>query len=259
MGGEVDGVDNLRKAVRNAVKEGADFIKVMATGGGTPKTFPFLPAYTPDELRAIAEEAHRFGKQAGAHCLCAKGIEYALDAGFDALFHCLPGEPDGSWKLRRDLMDKIARTGVWVNPTIHVQRNRYGWILKMREKEGPGALLDAELTSQKEKWDFARENLRMMKEAGVRIAAGDDAGWGNVRFDEFVCELEHMHMDGFSKMEVILSATRQAANFLGMGDIVGTLEPGKEGDVVVARGNPLRDIMDLSRVEAVFKAGERVR
>ncbi len=259
MGGEVEGIENLKRAVRQAIKEGADFIKVMATGGGTPGTFPFLPAYSSEELRAIVEEAHRFGKQVGAHCLCAKGIEYALNAEFDALFHCLPGEPDGSWKLRRDLLDRIAQIGVWVNPTIHVQRNRYWWLLKMKEREGGNPALDAELNSQKEKWEFAQKNLRQMKEAGVRVVAGDDAGWGNVRFDEFIYELEHMQLDGFSSMEVILSATREAANFLEIGDIVGTLEQGKEADILVVRGNPLKDLMDLSKVMAVFKAGERIR
>ena len=119
-------------------------------------------------------------------------------------------------------------------------------------------MLDAEVTAQKVKWEFARKNLQQMKKAGVKMIAGDDAGWGIVRFDDFAYELEHMNMDGFSLMEAILSATRDAANALQIGDIVGTLEPRKEADILAVQGNPLKDITALLKVQAVFKAGERV-
>lgn len=87
LGGEADGVDGVRRKVREMVKLGADFIKVMASGGGTVGTQSWNPSFSQSELDALVDEAHRFDRKATAHCLCARSIEMAIDAGFDQLEH----------------------------------------------------------------------------------------------------------------------------------------------------------------------------
>ncbi len=259
MGGEADGVRGVRKAVRSAIKEGADYIKIMATGGSTPNSFPLRPSYTISELRAIVDEAHRFGKLTGAHCRCTAGVIGALDAGVDMLIHCDLQEPDGSWKFRPEVAERIAKGGVWVNPTLHVVRSIYWGACERMEREGPSAELDSELAEAKELWEGHRENFRLLRAAGVKAVAGGDTGWGYVRFGEFCYEIEAMHTEGgLTPMQAILSATRHAAHSLEMGDEVGTLEPGKKADILVVEGNPLEDLMDLMKVKAVFKSGNRI-
>lgn len=257
MGGEADGVDGVRKAVRHVIKEGADYIKVMATGGGTPGTFPFLPSYTREELRAAVDEAHHYEKLAGVHCLCTAAIENAVEAGADILFHCTFREPDGTFKFRPDLAERIAKAGIWVNPTLHVIRSRYWAMRNRREREGPSPKLDAELHNVKIYWENWRKHFKQLLKAGIKMA-GADSGWENVRFGEFVYEIEAMQKGGLSTMEAIVSATQNAAESMGMGNLVGTLQPQKEADILVVRDNPLEDIMNLMQVEAVFKAGEKV-
>jgi len=260
MGGEADGVEGVRAAVRTAIKHGADYIKVMATGGSTPNTFPFLPSYTPEELRAIADEAHRFDRLTGVHCRCTTGVVYALDAGMDMLIHCTMREADGSWKFRPDVAERIASAGVWVNPTLHVVRSIYWALREKREREGPSPELDAKIEEARQTWESQLQNSRLLIEAGVnKMVAGGDTGWAYFRFGEFAYEIEALHLAGLTPMQAILSATRDAATSLGVGELVGTLEPGKEADILVVEGNPLDDLLSLFKVEAVFKAGELVR
>src|SRR5690606_499373 len=95
MGEEADGPDDVRRSARQMLKEGADFIKVMATGGGTPGTMPHLPSYRTEELAVAAAEAHENGKLAIAHCSSVEGHRRCLDAGIDILYHCHFHRPDG--------------------------------------------------------------------------------------------------------------------------------------------------------------------
>ena len=119
FGIEATGEVECRAHVRQLVKEGADFIKVTATGGSTRTSFPTRPSFSLDELTAIVDEAHSFGKHTVAHCASTQGMVNALDAGIDTIVHGMFVEPDGSWLYRPELAERIARQGVFVNPTIH--------------------------------------------------------------------------------------------------------------------------------------------
>jgi len=259
MGGEADGVEKLREAVRQLIKHGADYIKIMATGGSTPNSFPYRPSYTNEELRAIVDEAHRFGKLTGAHCRCTAGIASALDAGVDMLIHCDFQEADGSWEFRPEIAERIAKAEIWVNPTLHVVRSIFLRERDRKMREGPSLEIEAALSEARGLWEGHRENFRRLREAGVKVVAGGDTGWGYVPFGDFAYELEALHGEGgLSPMEAIIAATHSAADALGVVDKVGTLEPNKEADVLVVAGNPIDNIMDLMNVKAVFKAGKRV-
>jgi imidazolonepropionase-like amidohydrolase len=255
MGGEADGVDGVRKATRNVIKEGADYVKVMATGGSTPNTFPFLPSYTPEELRTIADEAHHLGKLVGVHCRCTEGVIRALDAGMDMIIHCTLREPDGSWKFRPDVAERLAKAAVWVNPTLHVVRSIYWALQEQRDILGPDPDLNDMVDAARKDWEAQLENCRKLVEAGVKLVAGGDTGWAHFEFGTFAYEIEAMHQAGMTTMQALISATRDSASSLGLGDLIGTLEPGKEADILVVEGNPLDDLDDLFNVEAVFQGG----
>ncbi len=258
MGGEADGVDGVRQAARRLIKEGVDFIKIMTTGGGTRSSFPMLPSFNLDELQAITYEAHLFGKLVGAHCSSTQGIINSLDAGADMLIHCTFFEPDGSYKYDPKVGERIAETGVWVNPTLHVGTATL-LVLKARQRERELSHEEKELLeTTKRRLEQRLDSCRRLVEAGAKMVSGSDSGWSNYPMGRFQREVEEMMDIGLSGMNAILSGTREAAKSIGMEDLVGSLEPGKEADVLVVKGNPAQDIGALSRVEAVFKAGDRV-
>jgi len=118
FGGEADGEDALRRKVREMAKLGADFIKVMASGGGTVNTMSWLPSYSRAELTALADEAHRMGRKITAHCLCADATEWVVDAGFDGIEHGgFLVNAAGRQEYVPAVADKVARAGVPVTST----------------------------------------------------------------------------------------------------------------------------------------------
>ncbi len=265
MGGEADGIDEVTKAVRQVIKEGADYIKVPTTGGSTSTTAPFLPSYNLPELQAIVDEAHKFGKQVATHSRATSGIVNSLDAGVDMIIHSWMQEVDGSWVFRDDLAERIAREGRSINPTLYVDQTR---IMVMREWEREGstgqhAIVDgvATLTLDKAQRDFDSLMGQMSRyiDMGVQLIAGTDSGFEWYAFGNLMKELEYFSHVGMSYMATIKSATGDAAKAIGISDLAGTLKPDKVADVLVVDGNPIEKIGDLANVEAVFFEGARVR
>ena len=120
FGGEVDGADNMRQAARQLLKEGADFIKIMASGGGTPGTYSQYPAFEVDEMRAAIQEAHKIGKSASCHCIATQSIANALDAGTDHIEHCMFMAPDTALLYDHQIAQRVASAGVYVTATLQV-------------------------------------------------------------------------------------------------------------------------------------------
>ena len=265
MGGEADGVDGVTKAVRQVIKEGADYIKVPTTGGSTSTTAPFLPSYNLPELRAIVAEAHKFGKQVATHSRATSGIVNSLEAGVDMIIHSWMQEADGSWIFREDLADRIAKEDRPINPTLYVDQTR---IIVMKEWEREGSteqrsIVDGvtTLTLDKAERDFdsLMDQMRRYIGMGVQLIAGTDSGFEWYEFGNLVNELEYFAHVGMSYMDAIKSATGEAAKAIGISDVTGALEPGKLADVLVVDGNPSERINDLANVEAVFFEGTKVR
>ena len=257
FGCEADGVDAVRNAVRQLVTEGADYIKIVATGGSTESSYPNLASYSVEELKAIVDEAHKFGKLTAGHCRSEQGIINALEVGIDMILHATAYIPDGTYTFRPDLAERIAKAGAWVNPTIHVQR-AWAWFLeKKKQEEGLTPDDERRLKRFVAETKNRMDNCRDLKKAGVKLVAGSD-NWGIYPVGQFYNEVEAMTESGFSNAEAILSATRDSAISLGVGGEVGTLESGKQADVLVVDGNPVENITALSRVAAVFKGGELV-
>ena len=259
FGGEADGVEGVRRAVRQLAKEGADWIKAMTTGGGTLNTRPHHASYTPAELRALVDEAHACGRLAAAHASGLAGIVNSLDAGFDMIIHCSFYDTAGRHSFKEDVARQIADRGIWVNPTMHVSRARV-WRLERLAEQRP--LTEAEAADLEQRClSYAERcnNFQGLLKAGVRQVAGSDAGWGYYRFGEFVHEVEAMAAAGMGASEALRSATLASAESMGVDRDVGSLEPGKLADLLLVRGDPTVDVTALSEVGAVFLGGQRVR
>ena len=142
FGSEADGEVAVRAEVRKLLKEGADYIKICATGGSTRTSDPNRASYTVAELRAITDEAHRHARLTAAHCTSTQGVENCLDAEVDMIVHCVFNEPDGTYRYRPDLVDRLIEARAWVNPTLYVVR---AGAARLSEKQARGvALTDAE-------------------------------------------------------------------------------------------------------------------
>lgn len=244
LGLEADGIEGVRRAVRQMHKAGADFIKVMVTGGGmTPGSNSRAAQYSLAELAAITEDAHRLGKRVAGHVHGTEGIRRAVAAGFDTLEHCswLAAQGQG-----RDYADEIVREiiarGIYVCRTI----------------AGFERIPLEEATPNHRFWpDY--EVFRKMVKDGVKLAAGSDAGIDETPIAGFAYTLETMAgLGGMSPQAVLASATRVAAEAIGLADRVGTLEVGKRADAIAVSGNPLEDLRVLRQPHVVIRDGQVV-
>ncbi len=255
FGTAATGVDECRAAIRQLIKEGADFIKITATGGSTRTSHPLRPSFNVEELRAICDEAHRFGKHAAAHCASSQGMANSLDAGIDTIIHGVHKDPDGADTYRPDITERIAEQGVFVNPTLGQGVAR---IRMLEDMEDLTSAQQAELDAARHTSDARMDHFARMRDAGVVMAAGSDSAWSYYPMGDYQTDIEAHAMAGMSNMEAIVSATRDAARSCCIDSLVGTLDPGMQADVLVVNGNPLDDLADLRHVADVFLAGSRI-
>lgn len=255
FGTTATGVDECRAAVRQLIKEGADFIKITATGGSTRTSHPLRPSFNVEELRAICEEAHRFGKHTAAHCASSQGMVNSLDAGIDTIIHGVHKAPDGADTYRPDISERIAEQGVFVNPTLGQGLAR---IRMLEDMDSLTSEQQAELDTFRQNSDARMDHFARMRDAGVVMAAGSDSAWSHYPMGDYQTDIEAHAMAGMSNMEAIVSATRDAARSCCVDSLVGTLEPGKQADLLIVSGNPLDDLSALRQIADVFLAGSRI-
>jgi imidazolonepropionase-like amidohydrolase len=222
------------------VKHGVDVIKIMATGGHlTPGTNPQQPQYTPVELQAAVDEAHRLGRQLIAHAHGPAGIAVAVQAGVDGLEHCSFRVPGGR-EPHPELVEMIAARQIAVDPTVGATPV---------EAARPEAVRLAE--------SFA-PILEHMHRAGVRLVAGTDAGVSPSKpHDVLPHAIKVLASIGMSNAEALAAATSVAAEACGLGDRKGAAQAGKDADLLAVGGDPMRDLAALLDVRAVFRAGRR--
>ena len=258
FGGEVTGANDARALTRQLIKEGADYIKIVATGGTTRTSFPTLPSFNVDELRAVTDEARKFGKLTATHSSNSAGIANSLDAGVDMIIHCYYLDADGTVNFREDIAERIERQGAFVNPTLQVSRATAWELTHKRDESGLIAPEQAELDTARANLDARLDHTRRMIDMGVKVITGSDSSWSSYQLGNTVYETELLVHAGYTPMQGVLSVTSWAADALGVSDMAGTLERGKAADVLVVRGNPADDINDLWNVEDVFLGGRRV-
>ena len=254
FGTTATGPTECRAAVRQLIKEGADFIKVTATGGSTRTSHPSRPSFNIDEFSAITDEAHKFGKHVCAHCTSSGGMENALQAGIDTMIHGVHRDSNGNDSYRPDISERIAEQGVFVNPTLGQGLAR----IRQLEDNPDLALETEDVNVMRRGSEVRMDHVARMRDAGVVMVAGSDSAWANYPMGDFQTEIEAHVMAGMSNMEAIVSATRDSAISCRVNDTVGTLEVGKQADVLVVDGDPTRDIAELRKVSDVFLAGEKI-
>ena len=258
FGSVATGPVQCRAMTRQLIKEGADYIKITATGGSTATSFPLRPSFDVDDLSAITEEAHKFGKLTAAHCVSTQGTINSLDAGVDMIIHCIFKEPDGTDSFREDVAERLARQDVYINPTLHVFRARVWALLHKKERRGLSPDEERQLDEFRLDFETRIEHCRRLIDMGLKVVTGSDSSWGDYKLGNTAYETECLVMAGYSPMQGLLSVTSQSAASLGLDGLVGTLEPGKEADMIVVDGNPAQDIDNLWNVADVFLAGQRV-
>ena len=230
----VDGVDGARKAVREQVMYGADWIKYYSDRKYHFEADGVLHSmvnFRDDEAKAIVDEAHRLGKKVAAHCIGSDGIAAALRAGVDTVEH-----GDG---LTDAEIDEIAQRGIYWVPTItvgaYVAPGRGGNWTKMV--------------------DLEKVAFQKALKKNVKIALGTDAGGFDWKEVNQAKEFEYYVDYGMTPMQALRTGTTVAADLLGWSDKVGTVEAGKWADLVAVSGDPLKDITEVERVKFVMKAG----
>ncbi|RCG28388.1 amidohydrolase family protein [Sphaerisporangium album] len=238
LGGEVDGVAAIREAVRRHASDGVDLIKMMVTGGQTTKGGAGMSEsqFTTEEVRAAVEEAHALGLRVAAHAHGTEGIASAVAAGVDTIEHCtwLTGD---AYDPREDVAALIAAEGVHVCPTTSP-----GWRAMARWiGEERAALLQSRLP-----W---------MRDRGVRLVMGTDAGLPGSVFDDFAGSFSLYEELGFSPARIIEMATADAAEALGIAAETGRIADGLRADLLVVDGDPLAGVEALRRPRLVVKGG----
>jgi imidazolonepropionase-like amidohydrolase len=259
FGSEANGEVAVRAEVRKLLKEGADYIKIVASGGSTRTSDPNRASYTVAELAAMTDEARRHGKLTAAHCTSAQSIQNCLDAGVDMIIHCIFTEPDGTYHFRPDLVERLVAAKAWVNPTLYVMKAGIERQREAREREGRlTPELETQLEAARRALDVRVDAVRQMSEAGVLMTAGSDSPWGWYAPGEFVHEIHMLAQAGLSYSEAIVAGTAGAADSIGVGALAGRLLPGRSADVLVVRGDPTRDITALWNILDVYQSGHRV-
>jgi imidazolonepropionase-like amidohydrolase len=256
---EADGPVGVRRAARQLFKDGVDFLKLTATGGGTAGTVRHRATFTVEELTAAAAEAEQHDRYATAHVHGLEGMRRCLDAGIQMLEHGTFVGTDGLEHFDRALAERIRDQDVPVVPTVQVNG-------RDAESEGLAEMIagldqagQALWTRRLESFKRRVELVGQLHEAGVTILMGSDGGGRPARIDDLAYGLELHGRAGVPAMAVISSATSLAARRLGIGDETGTLAVGKLADVIAAPGDPLADITAIAATDFVLSAGRLIR
>jgi imidazolonepropionase-like amidohydrolase len=243
IGGVADGVDAVRKKVRENIKYGADVIKMLATAGVLSEEESVgAPQYSPEEMKAIVDEAAMWGKKVAAHAHGTEGIKMAIRAGVASVEHASFIDDEG--------LALAKQHGTWLvfdiynDDYILAEFGRMGYPEKILEKE--------RLVGRTQ-----RENFAKAVKAGAKVAYGTDSGvyphgWNGKQFF-------HMVKWGMTPMQAIQAPTTSAADLIGWKDKVGQIAPGFYADLIAVSSDPLADVTALEHVDFVMKGGQIVK
>jgi imidazolonepropionase-like amidohydrolase len=231
LGGEVDGVEDAKKRVQAHVAAGVDVVKVMATGGFlTPGTTPWDASFDETTLQAIVAESHKLGRRVAAHCHGVDGIRQALAAGVDTLEHCSFVEEGGGTAVDEALLDAIARSGVYISPTMNADARAMmadGW----------------------------KPPVVGLWHRGARVIASTDAGIPGTPHRDYVLALVALVDAGMPDRDVLVAATVTAAEALDLHGVTGRVVAGYSADLIAVHGDPEHNIRALHDLRFVMSRG----
>lgn len=239
FGREADGVDECRKAAREQIKNGASWIKLMATGGIlTPGVSPECYQLNEDEMRVCCEEAHKAEKRTATHAQGASGVKNALRAGIDTVEH--------GFLIDDEAIELFLEKDAWLVPTLNAPSSTIG------NKNVP------EFVQEKSKrmLDGFLGRLEKAISAGVKIGAGSDAGTPLNRHEDFYKEIVLLSQTGLGNVGALKAATSRNAELMGMKEEIGRIAPGYNADLIAVKGDPLKNPGDLKNVVWVMKDGK---
>ncbi len=238
-----DGADGCRRAVREQLSYGTDWVKIYANTGGLHLTadgwVDSPPNWTKEEIEAVVSEAHAHGVKVAAHARSDSGVRLAVAAGVDSIEH---GD-----SIRPEMAAEMAKKGIAFCPTLTV----------VRYVSAPRAAAGCAICTESEK--IQTRSFQNCRKAGVKIVFGTDAGgfpWTEInQAKEFQYEVEL----GMTPLEAIRTATTNAAELLGMTGQIGAIEKGAFADLVAVPGDPLAGVAVLEQIDWVMKGGQVVR
>jgi imidazolonepropionase-like amidohydrolase len=234
-----DGVDQIRHVVRAQVKYGVDVIKILATGGVLSKgDSPGAPQFTPEELKAAADEAHMAGRKIAAHAHGTQGIKNAILAGIDSIEHASLIDDEGI---------RLAKEhGTYLVMDIYNDDYILGKAIEF-------GLPQENVEKEKKIGKLQRENFERAVKGGAKMAFGTDAGV--YPHGDNAKQFFYMVKFGMTPAQAIRAATSNAADLIGRAKDVGTLEAGKFADVIAVTEDPLQNVRALENVGFVMKGG----
>jgi len=222
------GIDQIQAAVRENLSAGADLIKIYITGTlRGPKGAPSY--FSKEEIQVAVDEAHRVGIPVATHCIGGVGLEWALETGIDTIEH-------GYFLTDREI-DLLAKSDSWLVMTPSI------FFTDARIRTLPPHLIEGHLQQREE----VGQRMTASIKAGVKFAVGTDGMHGGL-----AQEVKYLVDFGATPNQALMAATRHAARVCGLEESIGTLEPGKFGDIIGVKGNPLEDIAALKRVKTVI-------
>ena len=240
---EADGVDGMRQAVRGQLREGADLIKVMISGGiaGEHEGID-TPQLTRDELLAVVEVAHAWGRKVTAHAGPARAIAEGIECGLDGIEH--------GYQLTDEVIRLMVERGTTLVPTILVTRCEQYY----RDVGAPKWMIERALAAGVDHWRALQSAIRHR----VPIAVGTDMLPAEPQDETTatVRELEYYAEAGMSPRDVLASATTTPAAWLGASERLGTVQEGKLADLIALDGDPTQDVSALRRLRLVMARGQ---
>jgi imidazolonepropionase-like amidohydrolase len=229
------GVEQIRTVVRENLAAGADVIKIFITGTlRGPKGIPSF--FSKEEIQAAVDEAHRVGIPVATHCIGGVGLEWALETGIDVIEH-------GYFLTDREI-ELLVKSDRWLVMTPSI------FFTDARIQTLPTDLIDGHLRQR----DEVGQRMKAAVKAGVKFAVGTDGMHGGL-----AQEIQYLVDFGATTSQALMAATRHAARVCRLEDNIGTLEPGKFGDIIGVEGNPLKDIGALKTVKTVISRGKIIK
>lgn len=238
-----DGADDCRRAARETLRDGADLIKVSTTGGvGSEKDNPWEAQFTVEEIKSITYEAHNVGKRVASHAQGALSVKNAIIGGVDTIEH--------GYFLDDECIELMLKHKTYYVPTFALVE------VYKKALEKPYDMPPWRLRKQQMCMEAMPKSLMKAYKAGVKIATGPDYFGAPLRaHGDNADELIAMVKYGMKPMDVLVAATKNGAECIGIGDSVGTLTPGKTADIIAVDGNPLEDMQAVKRVAYVMRKG----